>query len=231
MAPPSYRSYERQRSSWLRRALGALMVLLLGLALGRASAPSQAASPGTAAPDIQSHTVSGVPVDFPHTPTGAAVAVASYQRAFADPAILHPGVLRRRIEVVAAPGYVAAMLAANSPGERRIAAGAIGEGLRQRVPTLFGAVPIGYRIESYSPARARILTWGFTLLGNATAVPPEAYFGLAHTDLVWRGGRWRIAATQAAFGPTPKVETPRGPVGGFDVMSLSRELRSYGIAP
>lgn len=231
MATPSSRSYERQKSSWPRLALGAFMVLLLGLGLGRASAPSEAASSAKVAAPAAIRTVNGVPVDFPHTPTGAALAIASYQRAFADPAILRPGVLRRRIEGVAAPGYAAAMLAANFPGERRIAAGAIGEGLRQRVPTLFGAVPIGYRVESYSPARARVLTWGFTLLGNATAVPPEAYFGLTHTDLVWRGGRWRIAATRAAFGPTPKVETPRGPVGGFDVMSLSRELRSYGVAP
>ena len=57
-----------------------------------------------------------------------------------------------------------------------------GSASREGLQTLYASVPVGYRVESYSPARARILTWGFTLLGNAASVEPEAYFGLAHTD-------------------------------------------------
>jgi hypothetical protein len=173
----------------------------------------------------------GVPSGFAHTPAGAAQAVASYQRAFADTAILRPGVLRRRIEAVASPDYAATMLAANGPGTARIAAGPIGQGIDTGVATIFAAVPIGYRVESYSPERARVLTWGFTLLGNASAVQPAAYFGLTHTDLIWQGGDWKIAATRGGFGPTPKLETPLRPLEGFDVLSLAKGLRSYGTTP
>ena len=173
----------------------------------------------------------GVPSGFAHTPAGAAQAVASYQRAFADTAILRPGGLRRRIEAVASPDYAATMLAANGPGTARIAAGPIGQGIGRGISTIFAAVPIGYRVESYSPERARVLTWGFTLLGNASAVQPAAYFGLTHTELIWQGGDWKIAATRGGFGPTPKLETPRRPLEGFDVLSLAKGLRSYGTTP
>jgi hypothetical protein len=173
----------------------------------------------------------GIPSGFAHTPSGAAEAVASYQRAFADTAILRPGELRRRIEAVASPDYAQTMLAANGPGTARIATGPIGQGLGHGVATIFAAVPIGYRIESYSPQRARVLTWGFTLLGNASAVEPAAYFGLTHTELAWEGGDWKIAGTRGGFGPTPKLQTPRRPLEGFDVLTLAKGLRSYGTTP
>jgi len=82
-------------------------------------------------------------------------------------------------------------------------------------------VPIGYEIEAFTPSRARVLTWGFTLLGNASAVEPVAYFGLTHTELSWVGGTWRIAATRAGFGPTPRLATDPGPLGPYDVVGLA----------
>lgn len=211
-------------------ALAALGLLLAGLLVGRASAPNGEAVEASAGsgPVRIEH---GVPVGHTRTREGAAAAVASYQRAFADPAILAPDVMRRRLGVVASPDYVQTMLDANSPGRERLARGPIGQGIRHGIQTLYAGVPIGYRIESFSPRRARVLTWGFTLLGNASAVAPRAYFGLTHTDLVWLGGDWKIAATEARFGPTPKLQTPPGPVGGYDVMRLARELRSYEATP
>jgi hypothetical protein len=211
--------------------LACVAALLLGLLLGRASAPSgdgRAAAPASAG---AARTLAGVPVGFGHTAEGAAQAVASYQRAFATPAILRPGVLRSRIEVVATPDYAPRMLAVNSPGARRLASGPIGAGARRDLGTLYSAVPIGYRVESYRPGRARILTWGFTLLGNASSVEPAAYFGITHTEVVWMDERWRIAETRGGFGPTPKLATPPGPLGGYRVIELARQLRSYELAP
>ena len=111
------------RSGPTRRVLllACLAALVVGLLLGRSLSPShpgRAAAPASAA---AARSIAGVPVGFPQTAAGAAGAVASYQRAFATPAILRPGVLRARIEAVATPDYAAAMLAANSPGAERLA--------------------------------------------------------------------------------------------------------------
>ncbi len=224
-------SAAKSRRPGLIRAFLGLAALALGLLLGRASAPADVRSVEAAPVAGDTRTQAGVPIGFSHTAAGAAEAVAAYQRAFATPEILHPGVLRARIEAVAAPDYVQTMLGANGPGEQRIAAGPIGQGSRADLRTLYAAVPIGFRIESYSPARTRILTWGFTLLGNDSAVEPAAYFGLTHTELIWSGGRWRIAETRAGFGPTPKLATPPGPLGGYGVIGLATGLRSYELAP
>lgn len=220
--------YRRPRGATF--ALAAVILLLAGLLIGRASAPNgETVEASSSSGPVRVER--GVPVGHARTREGAAAAVASYQRAFADPAILRPNVMRRRLEIAASPDYVQTMLAANSPGRERLARGPIGQGIRHGIQTLYVGVPIGYRIESFSPRRARVLTWGFTLLGNASAVAPRAYFGLTHTDLAWQGGDWKIAATEASFGPTPKLQTPPGPVGGYDVMRLARELRSYGATP
>jgi hypothetical protein len=204
--------------------ISGVAALLLGLAVGQAGGGQSPEAAGTP------RSLAGVEVGFADSPDGAAKAVAAYQSAFATPEILRPGALKRRVQVVATPAYAARMLAANSPGEQRIAAGPIGVGVRAELQTLYASVPVGYRVQSYSPGRARVLTWGFTLLGNADSVEPEAYFGLAKTELVWEG-HWRIAAVHSGFGPTPQIETGRSEVGGYDLIALARGLKSYAGAP
>lgn len=220
------------RRAKLLRAAALLAALLLGWLLGHYSSPSspQLRAPTTAEAGA-ARSSAGVLTAFPDTRTGAAEAVAAYQRAFASPQILKPGILRKRIEAVATPDYVRAMLAANTPGAERLATGAIGAGLAAGVKTIYSSVPIGYRVESFTPARARILTWGFTLLGNTSAAEPSAYFGLTHTELVWADGTWKIAETKAGFGPTPRLATEPGPLGGYEVIDLASGLRSYALAP
>jgi hypothetical protein len=218
----------------LRRVLSGLAIFGLGFLLARSTSPSPPPTGARAAipaPEGAARALAGVPIGFPDTRAGAAEAVAAYQRAFASPAILRPAGLRARVAAVATPDYAAQMLAANSPGARRIAAGPIGIGLREGLGTLYAAVPVGYRLISFSPGRAEVETWGFTLLGNASSVAPAAYFGLSRTTLLWLGGRWRIAATSARFGPTPRLGTAPGPLDPYRVLDLARALRSYELAP
>lgn len=218
----------KRENGFRRLALAAAAVLgalLLGWLVGRSDTPATPSSPAPLSAG------GGEAVEFARSPRGAAAAVASFQRSFASPAILRPGGLRARIEAAATPGYIAEMLAANTPGTERIAVGAIGKGLVEGTQTIYAAVPIGYRVESFSQRRARVLTWGFTLLGNASSVEPAAYFGLTNTDVVWTEDGWRIAKTSGRFGPTPALGTPPEPLGSFDVVSLAAELESYEPAP
>jgi hypothetical protein len=219
-----------RRRRLLIRTLVLVGVLAAGWVVGRVGStttpPAIEAGSGLTQTPAGS-TRAGIPVGFPDTAEGAAAAVAAYQRAFASPSILRASVMRERIKAVATPDYAAQMLAANTPGRERIAAGPIGVGVAAGLQTLYAAVPIGYKIEAFTPSRARILTWGFTLLGNSSAVEPAAYFGLTHTELRWSGGTWRIAATRAGFGPTPKLATEPGPLGAYDVVGLAARLTSY----
>lgn len=217
----------------MRRVLLISAVLVLGLAIGRLSA-SDGDSPAPALPDSPGPTrleSGGVGVGYAHTRAGAIAANANYQQAFADAAVLRRGELRRRIETVATPEYAPAMMAGNEPGARRLGTGVIGRGLGEGVPTAFFGMPVLYRVLSYSAHRAEIRTWGFTVLGNATLAEPGAYFGTSRTELVWLHGDWKIAETRAAFGPTPRLLSPREGGEGFELVDLLEGMRRYAVAP
>jgi hypothetical protein len=216
------------------RAAPLLVALVVGALIGRATYPSPPAPTPVRAPAISpggARTAAGVPVSFPETPAGAAAAVAAYERAFAGPQVLLPGVLRKRVEALATPDFAGTMLAVNGPGLERLADGPLGVGLAHGLRTLYAAVPIGWRILGWEPGRAEVETWGLSLLGNAGSVEPAAWFGLSRTELTWLGGRWRIAAIESSFGPTPRLATSAGPLGPYRVLDLARSLHAYALAP
>jgi hypothetical protein len=217
----------------VRLALGIVLAVFLGFLIGRTSAPSVPATPPKAAFPAPGPTskVAGVGVGFPRTREGVALATATYQQAFADRAVLSPQELHRRVEVVATPQFASVMLEANRPGAARLRQSAFGKGLRHGVPSAYFGVPVAYRVLSFSPSRAIVQTWGFTLLGNLTSVEPTAYFGLARTELVWMEGDWKIAGTRASFGPTPRLASRRPGAEGLSLVELTQELSRYGVAP
>lgn len=215
----------------MRLVLVALIAVVVGVLLGRVSTPTP--SPPKAAPPSPGPTSEsvGVGVGFSHTREGVVLAAGSYQQAFADKAVLRPDELRRRIEVVATPRFAPVMLEANEPGASRLRLSPFGEGVRAQVLSAYFGVPVAYRLLAYTPNRAVVQTWGFTLLGNVTSVEPTAYFGLGRTVLVWMDGDWKIADTRASFGPTPRLTSPRPGGEGLGLVELTQELRPYGLAP
>lgn len=208
--------------------VGAGILLILAFVIGRLSAPddeTQSNPPATSVPGAELET------DYPHSKDGAIVAAAAYQRALANSAILRPGGLKKRVEAIATPEYADEMLEANQPGANRLMAGPIGEGVQQGIPAVYVGIPIAYRVLSYSPDRARIQNWGSTIVGNISTVEPVAYFGTGTIELVWQEGQWKVASSQAAFGPTPQTSTPEEGAEGFELQDLADDFRLYGIAP
>jgi hypothetical protein len=218
------------RAVW---AIGALLLLALVFAVGRVSAPENSLPDFTAEPGSTSGVTRGAELaaSYPHSARGAALAVGAYQRALTNPALLRRGELKRRIEKIATPAYAPKMIERNQPGFDSLIAGPIGDGVREGIPAVYLGVPIAYHVNSYTPKRAQIQNYGFTLLGNSSTEEPVAYFGTGTVDVVWRSGRWLIAYSQGAYGPTPETGTPREGSEGFDLGELGEGFRPYGIAP
>ena len=207
--------------------VGVLVLVVIAFAVGRITAPSDEVSQP---PAVAANPGAELDTAFPHSPAGASLTAAAYQRALADPEILRPGVLERRIDSIATPDYASTMLEANQPGTDRLTAGPLGEGARRGIATAYFGVPIAYRVLSYTPERARIQNWGLTIVGNVSTVEPAAYFGTGTIELVWQDGRWKIASSQGAFGPSPRTRTPREGAEGFELQDLARGFRPYAIA-
>ncbi len=212
--------------------VGVIALVVVAFVVGRSTSSSEGPAPEEVT-DLSVVADPGAELEtaYPRTKAGASLAAAAYQRAFADPAILLPGVLKKRIDAVATPQFAATMLEANTPGTERLMAGPVGEGVRDGVPTVYLGTPIAYRVLSFSPHRAQIQNWGFTLVGNAATVEPTAYFGTGTMELIWEGGRWRIADSQGAFGPTPETSTPEEGSEGFEMADLATDFKPYGLAP
>ncbi len=214
--------------------VGVIAIVVVAFVVGRSSSSSEETAP---APEeatnlsVVADPGAELTTAFPRTEAGASLAAAAYQRAFADPAILLPGVLKKRIDTVATPKFADTMLEANTPGTERLMDGPVGEGVRDGVPTVYLGVPIAYRVLSFSPDHAQIQNWGFTLVGNAATVEPKAYFGTGTMELIWEGGRWRITDSQGAFGPTPETSTPNAGPEGFEMADVATDFKPYALAP
>ena len=120
----------------MRRALLIAAAVALAALAGRLSAAghSAPAPPDPGSPGPTRLGSGGVGVGYAHSRAGAVAANAGYQQAFANPAILRHGGLRKRIEAVATPGFAPTMMAANEAGARRLAAGPLAKGCGQRCP-------------------------------------------------------------------------------------------------
>jgi len=214
--------------------IGALVLALaLGAAAGWLAAPGGSSSqpPIPAAPGPTRLGAGGVGVGYAHSRAGAIAANAHYQQAFAEAAILRPGQLKKRVDAVATATFAPRMLAANRPGARRLAAGAFGAGYREGTPSLFFGVPVAYRVLRYSPQRALIASWGFTVLGNGSTAEPTAYFGGSEVELRWSEGDWKVAHSRASFGPTPRLGTPRAGAEGFELVDVLEGMERYAVTP
>lgn len=224
-----------RRSMILKSAVFLAAALVLGLLLVcklSVSSPSRSSAERRPANgEDETRREAGVSLGFPETAAGAAAAVAAYQQAFAQPTVLRPGMLRARIAAVATPAYAPRMLAANGPGQERIAAGPVGVGLENGVRTIYKAVPIGYKVLSFAGGRAEVETWGLTIVGNLGSVEPTLWFGTSRTTLTWQGDRWRIADVESGFGPTPAIGTRPDPAAAYEVIELAKELKGYAVAP
>jgi hypothetical protein len=183
----------------------AVLLLAVGLAVGRWTA-------GTSAPAARNAAPASVHPAAPparssetgeHTRSGAIAAAASAMTALARPELLFDPARRRVVAgEVAAPAYAGELASLFDRGYDHMAR-ELGGGDPSRV--LLRLVPLGHRVESFSPARARVAVWQVLLIG-APGGRAVASWSTSRADLVWTRGGWRVAGfTSDEPGPGPTV--------------------------
>lgn len=126
---------------------------------------------------------------------------------------------RRRAQVlalIATPRYAATFAGAGgqalAQAERQTA---LGRGIASGAETVFLAVPIGYRVVSYTPARIRVIGYGLSVVANDQGLSPRATWATTVTDAVWQDGDWRVDAASSTEGPTPAQTAPASDAASF----------------
>jgi hypothetical protein len=211
--------------------IAALLVAVIGFAVGRASAPddeSDSTRDTTQQPAIR--TIDGVRVGVLHTRAGALAAADNYVATVSENVVKDPRLYETLVRRVFAPseqdyalreGERARTLAPAAVSDYAEGGGAV---------ALIGA----RRLDTYDGSDAQVTTW----LGGVVWGPsrrPTQRWQLVETDLRWDGQRWLVERMRPAerSAPAPAV-TKADDTSAYDRATFERELRgmtapTYGV--
>lgn len=201
---------------------GVLLALIVGVAVGRATAPDGGsdAAPRSVAPreDGQAaRRVGSVAVGYPRTQAGAVAATLNGGASLGDPRVLlDPDKRGHVLALVATDRYARTFTGPGAAALDRAREEPLGRGLADGARTISLTSPLSYRVVSYDENAARVMSWGVAVVGNDAGLEPVATWATTTTTLRWQGGDWKIDTAASQTGPTPglgRVE-PSG-AGGF----------------
>ena len=202
------------RRRWLALGLAAILLLVVGAAIGRRTA-GQASSDERQAATVtvtDSAQRSRQPESQPRTGTrrsgyartaeGAVDAATAYVAALGGPAILDPAAIRTTLEVVASSAsrddLVRAYEIAAAQARERLDVGTTSASVVLRT------APVGYRIEGFQRRAATVSIWRVGIVGSG-AVEPRQSWRTETVSLVWENGTWKVDAVRSSPGPTPPL--------------------------
>ncbi len=182
----------------------------------RAALPARAAT----APGRPAHTA------VPHTRLGAAAAAARSVTAFSGNVLLEPGLLHRVVSRIASDASRPRLLEAFAEASAQARA-ELGADTVPRPAIVLRAVPVGYRIERYSPERATVAVWYVGIVGSGATVQPQQSWRTETVDLVWEHAAWKVDWFASSAGPTPALAAGQAEAPGALFAAI---LRFRGFA-
>lgn len=227
------RDEPRPRYRRLRAFAAPVLLLVIGIALGRLSVPGDVETVIEPADrsGSQTWTAPSLPVEPPpaaasHTRDGAARAAARALSSLADARLLLSRDRRRMVvSEIAPPAYRAEL---NPLFDRTYdyLAGILGTPAR-RGEVVLQMTPLGYRIEAFSARRATVAIWQVTLLATPERASIAAW-STSRAELIWSGARWRVERFGIDTpGPTPSVTAPMAATTPGDFVAAARGLASF----
>jgi hypothetical protein len=160
------------------------------------------------------------------SPEGAGRAAAAALAALADPGLLRDAARRRRVvAAIARPGYRDELLPLFDRTYGYLA-DLLGRPA-QEGDLVLRMTPVGYRVESFTPARASVAIWQVTVLATPERQPIGAW-STSRAELVWADGGWRVERFGTDVpGPAPAVTAPAGPSPGRLFVDAGRGFRPF----
>ncbi len=180
----------REQGIWIAAAAaGAALVCVVALLLfGGAGAP-----PGAAV-----RLIAGVPVGVEDSPAGALAAADNYVALASQSIEQNPGVFAALV----AQAFTASSRAGVLAQARAIRRGDVRNMNSYEEGGLAVALLAARRLDSYTPASARVSSW----LGGIVWGPrlsPRQTWNLIETVLRWQAGRWQVASMDTSTTPAP----------------------------
>lgn len=241
-APPVWRVTTARRARSARPALavgaflGALVVLTVGIALGRASTGGDGQSPPPTSGQQQGVARSRHTTGSDRTEHGAVVAATAYLGALSTRAYITDPVARADIIQAIVVPVDRDRLATQAAG----ATGTAGAG--SPLAAAFGPprssawrlAPAGYRLDTFTTDRAVVEIWAVQVTAGTgpVHVPATATWTTTRLPLLWTQAGWKLdlgAATVVA-GPTPGMG-PMAQSSDLEVIAADGRFEEYRHDP
>jgi hypothetical protein len=219
----------------LRWTAAALALLGIGIAVGsRIGSRSDTTVPQvskTVPSEAISHRRSSRPAPASLRPTRASAVAAAARSitAFDGAVLLQP----QRLE-----GVVAGIASSESRAQLVTAFDAAGAQTRAKlgaetVPPpviVLRSVPVGYRIERFSPNSATVAVWYVGIVGSGATVEPQQSWRTQIVSLVAEDGAWKVNSFQSAAGPTPPLSTAEAPTSPGELFASIPRFQEFTSA-
>jgi hypothetical protein len=219
-------SRARPRRHTLLWTAAVAVVLAIGIVIG-----TRLASPGSsevvvterAAPTTRAAQAPGRHANSTemHTRIGAVAEAARSITAFAGNVLLEPARLRAVVAAIASSGSRAQLIEAFEEASAQTRA-KLGADTVPRPVIVLRAVPLGYRIEDYSQAKATVAVWYLGIVGSGATVQPQQSWRTQTVSLVWEEGGWKVNSFASSAGPTPALATAEADAPGALFTAIPR---------
>lgn len=204
-----------RRRNWLTRSLAAILLLAVGAAIGsRGSSETGSVETLTvtvSTPKVRARAVAGEPahgVDavtgYDRTRDGAATAATAYIGALDGRAILDAPRLRKTLTSIASAGSLDGLVRAYEQAARQTRV-RLGVGTTPEPVVILRAVPVGYRIDRFTPDAATVSLWRVGIVGSGATIEPQQSWRTETVSLLWEDGDWKVASFRSSPGPTPPL--------------------------
>jgi hypothetical protein len=222
---------------WALLGLGALALVLLGVAVGsRLASPGERVVTQTVSASETSPPSGSAPpaapdrfAQFPRTREGATAAATAYVSALSGQALLDRDRLRGIVERIASgrarTELVSAYATAASETRRRL-----GVDASPTASVFLRVAPVGFRVAAFTENDASVLVWRVGIVASGATVQPQQVWTTETVGLVWEDDTWKATDLRSAPGPTPPLSASASPAGDlFSAIPTYQEFR--GVQP
>lgn len=166
----------------------------------------------------------GAPAGFSRTREGAVAAAASFVttgQALLDMDPLAAEDAVRQMAATSTADQQVADLLAKLRATRDELSGGTG-------PIIYRQAAVAWRVDSFSPDRARVAIWNVGVLARDGVAPPQAGWATSAFDLVWERGDWKIAGETITPGPAPILDNSAAPATAAQLSTALRDFTDFG---
>ena len=213
-------------------------------AASQTPSPTVAASPGTAAAAPAEAAAAtrvgprrfeaGVGVGYDHSQQGAVAAAANFTRVLSSDLILDTSRRRAAIAALAAPSAKARLQRTFDQAVVSLRQGlGVSDSANDGTQVLLRATPVGWRVEDYSDATAKVAIWVTSVggsIGGTVAAPIREGWGTTTVELRWVGDDWKLAESTTTDGPVPIADVAP-PTAAGELVDKANEFKEFTYAP